>query len=109
MKVWNDVYGRFHAGEKDIPDMAFINAMNDDIIARFAADRRRIYATGFSNGGEGIRQVPGDRCHLGVLSTAFARDDNDCAYDLKTEELSVPDLALTDALPQIGKIPEILL
>lgn len=49
-QAWNDGSGHFHAGEKDIPDVAFINAMLDDIIARFAVDSRRIYATGFSNG-----------------------------------------------------------
>jgi len=49
-QFWNDGSGRFHAGEKNIPDMAFINAMIEDLIARFAVDRQRIYATGFSNG-----------------------------------------------------------
>jgi polyhydroxybutyrate depolymerase len=49
-QIWNDGSGRFHAGQKNIPDMAFVNAMIDDLIARFAVDRRRIYAAGFSNG-----------------------------------------------------------
>ncbi len=49
-QTWNDGSGGFHAGEKNIPDVAFINAMIDDLIARFGVDRRRIYATGFSNG-----------------------------------------------------------
>lgn len=49
-QAWNDGSGHFHSGEKDIPDVAFINAMLDNIIALFAVDDRRIYATGFSNG-----------------------------------------------------------
>ncbi len=49
-QIWNDGSGRFHAGQKNIPDVAFISAMIDDLIARFNVDRRRIYATGFSNG-----------------------------------------------------------
>lgn len=49
-QIWNDGSGRFHAGQKNIPDVAFINAMLDDLIARFAVDRQRIYAAGFSNG-----------------------------------------------------------
>jgi polyhydroxybutyrate depolymerase len=49
-QIWNDGSGRFHAGQKNMPDVAFINAMIDDLIARFTVDRRRIYATGFSNG-----------------------------------------------------------
>ncbi len=49
-QVWNDGSGRFHAGERNIPDIAFIDAMIDELVARFAVERRRIYATGFSNG-----------------------------------------------------------
>ena len=49
-QAWNDGSGRFHSGEKDIPDIAFVGAMLDDLEARFAVDKRRIYATGFSNG-----------------------------------------------------------
>ncbi|MFA5344581.1 MAG: PHB depolymerase family esterase [Kiritimatiellia bacterium] len=49
-QAWNDGSGGFHSGERNIPDVAFINAMLDDLIARFNVDRRRIYATGFSNG-----------------------------------------------------------
>lgn len=49
-QAWNDGSGGFHSGERNIPDVAFISAMIDDLIARFAVDRRRIYATGFSNG-----------------------------------------------------------
>jgi len=59
-QVWNDGSGRFHAGEKDIPDVAFINAMIDDLLARFAVDRRRIYATGFSNGASMTFRVGGE-------------------------------------------------
>ena len=49
-QAWNDGSGGFHSGERNIPDVAFIDAMLDDLIARFAVDQRRIYATGFSNG-----------------------------------------------------------
>lgn len=49
-QLWNDGSGRFHAGQKNVPDVAFINAMIDDLIVRYNVDRRRIYATGFSNG-----------------------------------------------------------
>lgn len=49
-QIWNDGSGRFHAGQKNIPDVAFINATIDDLIAHFNVDRRRMYATGFSNG-----------------------------------------------------------
>lgn len=47
---WNDGSGRFHAGEKNIDDVAFAKALLDDLSARFNVDRRRMYLTGFSNG-----------------------------------------------------------
>ena len=49
-QTWNDGSGRFHAGERNVPDVAFVRALLDDLDARFAVDGRRIYATGFSNG-----------------------------------------------------------
>ncbi len=68
-QVWNDGSGRFHAGLKDIPDVAFINAMIDDLLARFAVDRRRIYATGFSNGASMTFRVG---CELSARIAAIA-------------------------------------
>lgn len=49
-QLWNDGSERFYRGQKAPGDVAFINAMLDDLANRFAVDRRRIYATGFSNG-----------------------------------------------------------
>lgn len=49
-QAWNDGSGGFHSGERNVPDVAFVDAMINDLIARFTVDRRRIYATGFSNG-----------------------------------------------------------
>ncbi len=49
-QIWNDGSGRFHAGRRKTPDVAFVNAMIDDLAARFNVDPRRVYATGFSNG-----------------------------------------------------------
>jgi polyhydroxybutyrate depolymerase len=48
--AWNDGSGRFHAGEQNIADVAFITALLDQLEARFAVDPRRVFATGFSNG-----------------------------------------------------------
>ena len=49
-QIWNDGSGRFHAGAENTPDVAFVDAVVNDIIARYNADPRRLYATGFSNG-----------------------------------------------------------
>jgi len=48
--AWNDGSRRFHAGERHVPDVAFIAALLDHIEANFPVDRRRVFATGFSNG-----------------------------------------------------------
>lgn len=49
-QLWNDGSERFYRGQKAPDDVAFIDAMLDDLAARFPIDKRRIYATGFSNG-----------------------------------------------------------
>jgi polyhydroxybutyrate depolymerase len=48
--AWNDGSGRFHAGERNVADVAFIAALLDHLEAEFAVDKRRVFATGFSNG-----------------------------------------------------------
>ncbi|MCL1920348.1 MAG: hypothetical protein FWG50_04600 [Kiritimatiellaeota bacterium] len=52
-QTWNDGSGRFTHGDNAalIDDVAFLDAMLDGIIGRFAVDEQRIYVTGFSNGG----------------------------------------------------------
>jgi polyhydroxybutyrate depolymerase len=48
--IWNDGSGRFHAGELNLPDLPFVEAMLDTAGTEFAIDENRIFATGFSNG-----------------------------------------------------------
>ena len=49
---WNDGSQRaiVAASQKNIDDVGFVNAMLDDLDAKFRIDPRRVYATGFSNG-----------------------------------------------------------
>jgi polyhydroxybutyrate depolymerase len=49
-QLWNDGSGRFYPGQTAPDDVAFLNAVLDDLLARFAVDERRIFVTGFSNG-----------------------------------------------------------
>ncbi len=49
-QTWNDGSARFAAGEQQIDDVGFMNAVLDDLMARFRVDERRIFVTGFSNG-----------------------------------------------------------
>jgi polyhydroxybutyrate depolymerase len=47
-RAWND--GR-QANANGVDDIAFANALIDDLERRYSIDPKRIYATGFSNGG----------------------------------------------------------
>jgi len=49
-QLWNDGSERFYRGQQAPDDVAFMEAMLDDLANRFPVDKRRIYATGFSNG-----------------------------------------------------------
>lgn len=51
-QTWNDGSDRTVVGAagRGADDVAFVNALIDDLIAKYNVDRRRIYATGFSNG-----------------------------------------------------------
>lgn len=49
-QLWNDGSGRFYPDQTAVDDIAFLDAMLDDLAARFAVDEQRIFLTGFSNG-----------------------------------------------------------
>lgn len=49
-QLWNDGSERFYQGQNKVNDVGFLNAMLDELLAKFAVDARRIYFTGFSNG-----------------------------------------------------------
>ncbi len=50
-QLWNDGSDRFYPGQKATDDISFITALLDDLSTRFTVDKRRVYVTGFSNGG----------------------------------------------------------
>jgi polyhydroxybutyrate depolymerase len=49
-QLWNDGSERFYSGQKAVDDVGFLNAILDDLLARYTVDQRRIYVVGFSNG-----------------------------------------------------------
>ena len=49
-QLWNDGSDRFFPGQKGPDDVRFIAALLDEISARLAVDKGRIFVTGFSNG-----------------------------------------------------------
>lgn len=49
--AWNDGSGRFHSSERNIDDVAFIRALIERTQKEFSIDDKRVFVTGFSNGG----------------------------------------------------------
>jgi polyhydroxybutyrate depolymerase len=49
-QLWNDGSNRFYSGEEIPDDVAFIDAVIDDLITTFPVDKEQIFVTGFSNG-----------------------------------------------------------
>ena len=47
---WNDGAGRFHSGQSNINDVAFIKQLITNISKGYKIDSKRIFITGFSNG-----------------------------------------------------------
>jgi polyhydroxybutyrate depolymerase len=49
-RSWADGRGTTPADEQNVDDVGFLTALVDHFIGKFAADRRRVYAAGMSNG-----------------------------------------------------------
>jgi polyhydroxybutyrate depolymerase len=49
-QLWNDGSERFYPDQKAVDDVGFINALLNDLAARFPVDPKRVFVTGFSNG-----------------------------------------------------------
>ena len=49
-QLWSDGSNRFYPGQKAPDDVGFLNALFDDLLAKFTVDQRQIFVTGFSNG-----------------------------------------------------------
>jgi len=50
-QTWNDEGNYAQAVVPDIDDIAFLSALIDDMVSRFAVDEKRVYCAGISNGG----------------------------------------------------------
>lgn len=62
-QLWNDGSDRFYADQKVVDDVRFIDALLDDVSARFAVDAKRIFVTGFSNGASMSFRLGVERSH----------------------------------------------
>ncbi len=50
-QTWNDGSGRTPAAQRGVDDVEFVRVLLDALQEEFTVDGRRVYATGFSNGG----------------------------------------------------------
>lgn len=56
-QLWNDGSDRFYPDQKAPDDVAFIDALIDDLCSIFPVDREQIFVTGFSNGASMCFQI----------------------------------------------------
>ncbi len=91
---WNDGSKRPTVGavERGVDDMAFVDAMLDDLKSRFAVDTHRIYATGFSNGASMAFRLARQRPTTFAAVAPIA--GNDWLEELKPDR-AVPVLYIT--------------
>lgn len=60
-QVWNDSSPRSSLGQPGVDDVAFLDAVLDQVQAHYAVASDRIYATGFSNGGGMVFRLCAER------------------------------------------------
>jgi polyhydroxybutyrate depolymerase len=103
-QTWNDGSKRPNVGavHRDVADMEFVAAMLADLQVRFSVDKRRIYATGFSNGASMTFRVARELSTTIAAAAPVAGAD---WLDVKTPARPVPLLYITgtaDPLNPVG-------
>ncbi len=102
-QTWNDGSGRINLGaaRRQVAEVEFVRAMIEDLCVRFAVDRRRIFATGFSNGASMAfrvgRELP--KCLAAIAPVA----GNDWSQQ-STIERPVPVLYITGTSDPLNPI-----
>jgi len=91
-QLWNDGSDRFYPDQKVVDDVSFINALLDDLSARFPVDARRVFVTGFSNGASMSFRVGAELSHR---IAAIAPVAGALWLDPVALELPVPMLYIT--------------
>jgi len=63
-QLWNDGSGRGHVARRGVDDVGFIAALVERLAREHGIDRRRVWLTGFSNGGSLAFRVAAERPDL---------------------------------------------
>ena len=77
-QLWNDGSGRGHVARRGVDDVGFIAALIERLARELALDRKRIYLTGFSNGGSLAFRLGAE---LGEVVAAIAAVAGHCWID----------------------------
>lgn len=92
-QTWNDGSGRFFAGENHIDDIEFVSILLDDVEKKLSVDKKRIYASGFSNGSSFVYR-------LGIeLASKFAAIAPIASSGLRMKDIKLP---LSRAVPLLA-------
>jgi polyhydroxybutyrate depolymerase len=81
-KAWNDarLSGDFAARREGVDDVAFTEAVIDALVVDLHVDPERVYAVGFSNGGQMvirlIHQIPARLAGAAIISATQPSEDN---------------------------------
>jgi len=100
-QLWNDGSDRFHPGQIPPDDVAFLNAMLDQLQSTFPVDPRRIYFTGFSNGASMAFRVGAE---LSRRIAAIAPVAGACWRETPMVERPVPMLYITGTADPLNLI-----
>jgi polyhydroxybutyrate depolymerase len=108
-QLWNDGSERFYTGQNAVDDVGFLNAVLDEVSVRFAVDARRVFVTGFSNGGSMTFRFAAE---ASTRLAAIAPVAGACWVEPQGLEWAVPMLYITgtaDPLNLIeGGVPRLL-
>lgn len=101
-QTWNDGSTRgIGAAERKVADVEFVAALIADLKARFRADARRIYATGFSNGASMAFRIARELSRAIAAVAPIAGAD---WLDGKRPERAVPLLYITGAADPLNPV-----
>lgn len=100
-QLWNDGSGRFHQCRVNVDDVGFTRAMLEDLGKRYKVNKRRIYATGLSNGAAMVFRAGAE---ISGRFAAIAPVGGSCWLDKVQLKRMVPLCYITGSADSLNKI-----
>ncbi len=101
-QLWNDGSGRGHVARRGVDDVGFVVALVERLIGEQGLDSRRVWVTGFSNGGSLAFRLAAERPDL---VAAIAPVAGHCWIEPGTLERPVPLLHLAGGADPLNPVP----